>query len=137
MAYCGSDQYGDYEHGAYYYDLETEAVKSLRAAKVVFLGDSRTQIGFSTDPVQAYFKERAIPYYIAGFGYAETVDFEQLLVERYKIKPDVLIINSDPFFICRRWLPSLRPSRWGGRLLRRFPFRRGTRGCRSRPRRRR
>src|SRR4051812_30934064 len=37
MAYCGSDEYGDYEHGAYYYDLEPEAVKSMQAAKVVFV----------------------------------------------------------------------------------------------------
>ncbi len=98
LAYCGSSVYGDYEHGAYYFDLEKEAINNLRAAKVLFLGSSRTQMAFSTDEVQHYFEAHHLPYYVMGFGYDERYDFAITLIEKYQLKPDAIIVNSDPFF---------------------------------------
>jgi hypothetical protein len=98
LAYCQSKQYGDFEHGAYYFDLEPEAVENLRKAKVLFLGNSKTQFGFSTDKVKGYFNERSIPFYVMGFGYGEGVDFARTLIKKYNLKPKVLIVVSDPFF---------------------------------------
>jgi hypothetical protein len=98
LAYCASDQYGDYEHGAYYFDLEPKAVENLRKAEVLFLGNSRAQFGFSTDEVKRYFNERSIPFYVMGFGYEEESDFAIKLIEKLNLTPKVLVIVSDPFF---------------------------------------
>jgi hypothetical protein len=106
LAYCTSEQYGDYEHGAYYFDLEPEAVENLRNAKVLFLGNSRNQFVFSTDEVKRYFEERSIPFYVMGFGYDELNEFARELIEKYSLRPKVLIIVSDPFFSSGLSLPA-------------------------------
>lgn len=98
LAFCQSPRYGDYEHGAYYLDLEPEAVEELKKAKVLFLGNSRAQFGFSTDEIRNYFNERSIPFYIIGFAYGESSGFATRLIEKYHLKPKVLVIDTDPFF---------------------------------------
>jgi hypothetical protein len=98
LAFCESPRYGDYEHGAYYFDLEPEAIENLRKAKVLFLGNSRAQFGFSTDEVRGYFNERSIPFYVMGFAYGESADFAKILIEKLQLRPKVLVINMDPFF---------------------------------------
>ena len=102
LAYCTSDQYGDFEHGAYYLGLEPEAVDNLRKAKVLFLGNSRSQFAFSTDEVKRYFNEHSLPFYLMGFGYGEGGDFARTLIKKYNLKPKVLVIVADPFF--KSWL---------------------------------
>ena len=102
LAYCTSDQYGDFEHGAYYFGLEPEAVDNLRKAKVLLLGNSRSQFAFSTDEVKRYFNEHSLPFYLMGFGYGEGSDFARTLIKRYNLKPKVLVIVADPFF--KSWL---------------------------------
>jgi hypothetical protein len=98
LAFCQSPRYGDYEHGAYYLDLEPETIENLKKAKVLFLGNSRAQFGFSTDEVRNYFNERSIPFYIMGFAYGESSDFARILIEKFNLKPKVLVIDTDPFF---------------------------------------
>lgn len=98
LAYCTSEQYGDYEHGAYYFDLEPEVLENLRKAKVLFLGNSRSQFAFSTDEVRSYFNERSIPFYVMGFGFQEGHEFATWLVRKYNLKPKMLVVVSDPFF---------------------------------------
>jgi hypothetical protein len=98
LAYCTSDQYGDYEHGAYFFDLEPAAVENLRKAQVLFLGGSRPQYGFSTDAIKRYFVARSIPYYVMGFGYSDGRVFAAALIERYHLRPKFVVISADPFF---------------------------------------
>jgi hypothetical protein len=98
LAYCGSTKYGDYEHGAYYFDLEPEAIENLKKAEVLFLGNSGAMFGFSTDEVRNYFNERSIPFYLLGFAYGETSEFARILIEKFNLKPKVLVINANPFF---------------------------------------
>src|SRR5919198_4818433 len=43
LAYCSSPQFGDYEHGAYYFGLEPTALDYLRQADVLGLGSSKAQ----------------------------------------------------------------------------------------------
>lgn len=95
---CG-EPFGDYEHGAYFLDLEKSAIASLKMADVLFLGSSRTQITFSTDSVRNYFSKNNFSYYLLGFGYFEEMLFPQSLIAKYGLNPKILIINADPFFI--------------------------------------
>jgi hypothetical protein len=98
LAYCSNPNFADYEHGAYYLGLEAEAVANARTADVLFLGNSKLQYAFSTDVTRRYFAQRAIPYYLLGFGYTERSPFAISLVEKLAIKPEVIVVNADPFF---------------------------------------
>jgi hypothetical protein len=98
LAYCTSDEYGDFEHGAYYFDLEPEAVDNLRKAKVLFLGNSRSQFAFSTDEVTRYFSERSIPIHLMGFGFGDGAGFARTLIKKYNLKPKILVVDTGPFF---------------------------------------
>lgn len=95
---CAKSLYDDYEHQAFYFGLEPEAVKSLQAAEVMFLGDSRTQYGFSSGRLDEFFHENGWHYYIAGFGQNDLDVFSAAVLKKYKVRPRVLIINASPFF---------------------------------------
>jgi hypothetical protein len=98
LAYCNDPQFGDYEHGAYFFDLEPSAIEHLRTADVIFFGNSRVQYAFSTDALQQYFRERSIRYYLLGFGYQDRAAFALALIEKYHLKPKAVVIDADPFF---------------------------------------
>lgn len=98
MAYCSEPRYGDFEHLAYGLGLVPEAVESLKRADVVMLGNSRTQVAFSTKQVDDYFRSRSIRYHVLGFGYGEYGEFPAYIFRKYQLSPRVVIINTDPFF---------------------------------------
>ncbi len=99
LAYCRSKRYGDYEHGALYYGLEPAARDNIRNAQVIFLGSSRTQAGFSSKAVRAYFGKRGIRFFVLGFGYGDASPFASAILRRSGASPKILVINADPFFI--------------------------------------
>ena len=98
LAYCASTQYGDYEHGALYFDLEPEAIRSLREADILSIANSREQVAFSTDAVRSFVTGHGWRLYRLGFGYSEESAFPQRLISRYHLHPKVIIVNADPFF---------------------------------------
>jgi hypothetical protein len=102
LAYCTDPGFADYEHGAYAKDLEPAATAKLREARVVFFGNSRTQMGFSTDATRSFFAKEAIPHYVFGFGYGEFSEFPATIAPARLRSAKVLIINADPFF--KHWL---------------------------------
>jgi hypothetical protein len=98
LAACTQPNFGDFEHAAYIWDLEPNAVRALQAADVIFLGNSRLQFAFSTQAVSDYFSRNGISYYVLGFGYDEKSPFTEQLSRKYHLKPKAYIINADPFF---------------------------------------
>src|SRR5215469_7614876 len=99
LAYCRSPGYVDYEHGALYYGLEPKVRESIRAAQVLFLGNSRLQAAFAANAAREYFRARGISYFVMGFGYGDVSPFEQPVMERSGASPKVIVINTDPFFV--------------------------------------
>ena len=102
LAYCESTGYGDYEHGALYYDLEPEAITTLRAADILIFGNSRTQVAFSTHAVDAFAAAHNWSIYRLGFGFVEESAFPERLIGRYHLRPRMIIVNADPFFTGNR-----------------------------------
>lgn len=100
LAHCTAPTFGDYEHGAYYYGFERDAVDNLKRSQVLLLGNSRSQFAFSTESTRNAFERAGIREYLLGFG-AETSYFPQLLIEKYHLHPGALIIAADPFFMHR------------------------------------
>ena len=98
LAYCDNPAFGSYEQEAYWFGLEIEAIRSMQQADVLFLGNSRLQFAFSTQPVDSFFGKRGARYHVLGFGYGESSRFPRALLRRYRPAPKLVIINADPFF---------------------------------------
>lgn len=98
LAHCTGGTVGDYEHGAVYWELEPGIAEGLRSADVVFLGNSRAMFAFSTDAIDGYFANKGLLHYVLGFGHGERSIFARAVMERFALRPKVLVINTDPFF---------------------------------------
>ena len=98
LASCNGENYGDYEHGAFWFDLEPAAVNSARNADVLFVGNSRVQIALSAPATAEWFSSLHARYYLLGFSYDENVNFTELLLRRIHARPQVYVIDVDGFF---------------------------------------
>jgi hypothetical protein len=98
LAYCQAAGFGDYEHGALWYDLEPSVKKFAATAEVLFLGDSRLQFAFSTAATADWFASTSTPYYLLGFTYRENHTFTEEILRELKPQAKVYILNVDPFF---------------------------------------
>jgi hypothetical protein len=98
LAYCQGTSYADYEHGAFEFDLEPAARASARNADVLFIGNSRLQIAFSTTATADWFAAASARYYLMGFLYYENVVFAEELLRTIRPRARVFVINVDDFF---------------------------------------
>ena len=98
LAYCGGGNYADFEHGAFYYNLEPPALDYARNADVLVLGNSRLQVALSNDATADWFKRAAARYYLLAFSYNEDMVFTEELLRRINPRASVYIINVDDFF---------------------------------------
>jgi hypothetical protein len=95
---CSARQYGNYEHGAFWFGLEPAALEAAARAKVLFLGDSRLQIAMSTPETSNWFGRTATSFYLLGFGGGENMNFTVPLLDKLKPQATTFIINADNFF---------------------------------------
>jgi len=97
LDYCQAAAYGDYEHGAFWFDLEPSALSFASKAQTLFLGDSRLQFAFSTAATSGWFSNATSPYYLLGFGYGANVAFEGELLRKLNPQAKVYIMSVDFF----------------------------------------
>jgi hypothetical protein len=98
VAYCQGAHYADYEHGAFYFDLEPSVQNYVRDTDVLFLGTSRLQFAFSTTATADWFAAASARYYLMGFTYFEDVLFAEKLLRKIHPRAKVYVINVDGFF---------------------------------------
>jgi hypothetical protein len=98
LAYCQATNYSDYDHGAFWFELEPEAVTAARNAQVLFLGNSRMQFGLSTDATSRWLSSLAATYYLLGFSYNGNEAFEAPLLRKLQPRAIAYVINLDLFF---------------------------------------
>lgn len=98
LAYCQTNGYGDYDHGAFWFGLEPSALRAAADADVLFLGNSRMQFAFSTDATSRWFSSSATAFYLLGFSFGENYQFEAPLLDKLKPRAKVYVINVDRFF---------------------------------------
>lgn len=108
LAHCETTGYADYDHGAFWFNLEPEARRSAANAEVLFLGSSRMQFAFSTTATKNWFSSLGVPYYLLGFSYTENVLFASPLLAELKPRAKVYVINVDRFFDDSRETPPAR-----------------------------
>ncbi|KPK54472.1 MAG: hypothetical protein AMJ63_03230 [Myxococcales bacterium SG8_38_1] len=97
-AYCQAPKYGDYDHGAFWFDLEPEAVASARNADVLFLGNSRMQFALSSDAASQWFSSLKVPHFLLGFSHHGNYHFTAPLLQKLGPQAKVYVINVDLFF---------------------------------------
>lgn len=98
LSYCQTDGYGDFDHGAFWFDLEPQATQSAAKADVLFVGNSRMQYAFSTDAARAWLDQNGSPYFLLGFAYHPRVLFQRALIRKIHPRARVYVINLDTFF---------------------------------------
>jgi hypothetical protein len=98
LAYCGGNHYGDYDHGAFWLDLEPLAQRNAAAADALFIGNSRLEIALSSPAADEWFERRSSTYYLMGFMYDEPMAFTRDILRKLKPKAKVYVINLDSFF---------------------------------------
>jgi hypothetical protein len=97
IAYCNGANYGDYEHGAFWFGLEP-ALDYAAKADVLFLGNSRMQEAFSTSATADWFSAASARFYLMGFSYGENMSFAERLLRKMHPRASVYVINVDDFF---------------------------------------
>ena len=95
---CTARNYGDYDHGAFWYGLEPEARLAAADAQVLFVGSSRLQLAMSTAATSSWFSAPGIRYYLLGFSNSETVAFFGPLFSKIRPRARAYVINVDRFF---------------------------------------
>ena len=98
LAYCQVTGYGDYDHGAFWFDLEPDIERFASEADVLFLGSSRMQFAFSSHATHEWFSTPPVRYYLMGFSFTENISFSAPLLSKLQPKAKVYIINVDRFF---------------------------------------
>jgi hypothetical protein len=98
LAYCGGGNYADFEHGAFFYDLEPPALDYARNADVLVLGNSTLQVALSNEATADWFKSASARYYLLAFSYNEDMVFTEQLLRRMNPHASVYIINVGDFF---------------------------------------
>lgn len=98
LAYCHNARYGDYEHYALYRDTEPGVTEALQQSDVLFVGNSNTQYGFSTQAVVDYFNSKSTQHYVMGFGQGAQSPVAFEIIQKHDLKPSILVANIDPFF---------------------------------------
>jgi hypothetical protein len=94
VAYCQATSFGDYDYGAFWFDLEPVAGKAAAEAQVLFLGNSRAQFALSTDATADWFTTLGVSHYLLGFSYNGNYLFEEPLL--HKLHPlDLFFENSE------------------------------------------
>ena len=101
LGYCGGTDYGDYDHGAFWFGLEPEARQHAAAADVLFLGNSRLQFGFSAPALGRWFSANGLQYYLLGFSHFENYTFSGPLLRGLHPRARAYVINVDDFFVDR------------------------------------
>jgi hypothetical protein len=98
LSYCGATSYGDYDHGAVWFNLEPAASAAASRAQALFLGNSRTQFAFSSKATADWFSSFSESYYLLGFSHFENYTFELPLLRKLHPDAKVYVINIDSFF---------------------------------------
>jgi len=95
---CSVTNYGDYDHGAFWFGLEPQAQRAAAEADVLLVGNSRVQFAFSGAATARWFSALGIRYYLLGLSHSETVVFFGPLLSKIRPRAKVYVINVDRFF---------------------------------------
>lgn len=89
---------GHVDHHVLYFGTDTETLTQLRAAQVIFLGNSRIMFALRPEALRPFFAAAGLPYYVMGFGFAEADRFPLAIIRKFDLHPALVVVNADGFF---------------------------------------
>jgi hypothetical protein len=98
ISYCQSDGYGDFDHGAFWFNLEPVATQSAAKAEVLFVGNSRMEYALSSNAADTWLTQNAPSHYLLGFAFFPRVLFHRAVLKKLNPHARVYIVNIDNFF---------------------------------------
>jgi hypothetical protein len=96
--YLAHDHGGHVDHHVLYFGTDAGALENLRKADVLLLGNSRLMFAARPRVLDGYFESRGLRYYVMGFGFREADRFPLAIIERFDLRPRLVIVNADGFF---------------------------------------
>ncbi len=96
--YLAHDRGGQVDHHVLYHGTDGLAMERLKAAQVLFLGNSRLMFALDRGALRQFFDELGLTYYVLGFGHTEQDDFPARIIAKYDLRPEVVVVNADGFF---------------------------------------
>ena len=96
--YLAHDHGGHVDHHVLYFGTDADALAHLKRAEVLFLGNSRLMFAARPGVFDAFFTERGLRYYVLGFGFREADRFPLAIIEKFDLRPRVVVVNADGFF---------------------------------------
>ena len=96
--YLANDIGGHVDHHVLYFGTDAEVVARLRAAEVLFLGNSRLMFALRPEVLRPFFAAQGRSYYVMGFGFREADRFPLAILRRFDLRPRLVVVNADGFF---------------------------------------
>jgi hypothetical protein len=96
--YLAHDHGGHVDHHVLYFGTDAEALDHLKRADVLFVGNSRLMFAARPRVLDAFFEPRGLRYYVLGFGFREADRFPLAIIQKFDLRPRMVIVNADGFF---------------------------------------
>lgn len=96
--YLANDIGGHVDHHVLYFGIDPEVLTRLRAAQVLFLGNSRLMFALRPEVLRPFFAGQGLSYYVMGFGFREADRFPLAILRRFDLRPRLVVVNADGFF---------------------------------------
>lgn len=96
--YLANDVGGHIDHHVLYFGTDAEALARLRAAQVIFLGNSRIMFALRPAVLRPFFAAAGLSYYALGFGFREADRFPLAIIRKFDLRPALVVVNADGFF---------------------------------------
>ncbi len=97
--YVAHDRGGHVDHHALYHAVDATSHERLTTADVLLLGNSRMMFAFDRPVLRSFFPKHGLSYFALGFGHNESNEFPEAIIERFDLRPALVIVNADRFFI--------------------------------------
>lgn len=108
--YLASDKGGHVDHHVLYHGTDAGATANLRGSDVLLLGSSRLLFALTRQDLRSFFPRHGLTYYMLAFGHREHDDFPLAIIRRFDLRPRLVIVNADRFFVGDR-------SDWADRVV--------------------
>ena len=97
--YLAHDHGGHVDHHVLYFGVDPEALEHLKRADVLFVGNSRLMFAARPGVLDGFFAGRGLRYYVLGFGFREADRFPLAIIQKFDLRPRVVVVNTDGFFL--------------------------------------
>jgi hypothetical protein len=96
--YLATDSGGVIDHHVLWFGIDEVVVRRLRAAEVLFVGNSRLLFALRPGLLRPFFAELGVPYYVMGFGFREGDRLPLAMIRKFDLRPRLVVVNADGFF---------------------------------------